>query len=62
MLSYLPPGEGFLGVKRFRYGLAEREDVPIVDNVSFDRSALLIIRHVTEALRKRGDYDLADLL
>jgi hypothetical protein len=36
--------------------------VPIVDNVSFDRSVLLIIRHVTETLRKRGDFDAAEFL
>jgi 2-phosphoglycerate kinase len=42
--------------------LAERHGVPIVDNVSFDRSVLLIIRHVTETLRARGDFDAAELL
>ena len=31
--------------------------VPIVDNVSFDRSVLFVIRYVTEALRKREDFD-----
>jgi 2-phosphoglycerate kinase len=42
--------------------LAERYDVPIVDNTSFDRSVLLVIRHVTDTLRKRGDFDARDLL
>jgi len=42
--------------------LAERYDVPIVDNSSFDRSVLLVIRHVTDTLRKRGDFDARDLL
>jgi 2-phosphoglycerate kinase len=42
--------------------LAERHGVPIVDNTSFDHSVLLIIRHVTETLRARGDFDAADLL
>ena len=41
---------------------AERHGVPIVDNDSFDRAVLLIIRHVTETLRKQGDFDVADLL
>lgn len=41
---------------------AERHGVPIVDNDSFDRAVLLIIRHVTETLRKRGDFDAAELL
>jgi hypothetical protein len=33
-----------------------------VDNVSFDRSVLLIIRHVAEALRKKRAFDVAELL
>jgi 2-phosphoglycerate kinase len=41
---------------------AERHGVPIVDNESFDRAVLLIIRHVTETLRKRGGFDAAALL
>jgi 2-phosphoglycerate kinase len=40
---------------------AERHDVPIVDNDSFDRAVLLIIRHVTETLRARGDIDAAEI-
>ena len=36
--------------------------MPIVDNVSFDRSVTSIIRHVTETLRKKGDFDAAALL
>ena len=36
--------------------------MPIVDNDSFDRAVLLIIRHVTETLRKRGDFDASELL
>jgi 2-phosphoglycerate kinase len=42
--------------------LAERHDVPIVDNGSFDRSVLFVIRHVTDTLRQRGDFDVRDLL
>jgi hypothetical protein len=33
-----------------------------VDNVSFDRSVLLIIRHVGEALRRKRTFDVAELL
>jgi hypothetical protein len=33
-----------------------------VINESFDRSVLSIIRHVTEALRKKGELDADDLL
>ena len=42
--------------------LADRYGVPIVDNVSFDRSVLLIIRHVTETLRKKGPFDATEQL
>lgn len=42
--------------------LAEQYDVPIVDNSSFDRSVLFVIRHVTDTLRQRGDFDVRDLL
>ncbi len=59
---YLENLDSIQKIQDYFLSLAERADVPIVDNVSFDRSVLLIIRHVTEALRKRGDHDLADLL
>jgi 2-phosphoglycerate kinase len=42
--------------------LAEAFDVPIVDNVSFDASVLSIVRHVTEALGKRLDRGVEELL
>jgi 2-phosphoglycerate kinase len=42
--------------------LADRYDIPIVDNVSLDRSVLFIIRHVSEALRQRGEFRAEDLL
>jgi 2-phosphoglycerate kinase len=41
---------------------AERHDVPIVDNDSFERAVVLIIRHVTETLRKKGAFDAQALL
>ena len=40
---------------------ADRHEVPIVDNVSFDRSVLLSIRHVTDTLSKSGGLDVAEL-
>ena len=43
-------------------GLADRHDVPIVDNIHFDRSVLAIIRHVAETLRKRGGFEVDELL
>jgi 2-phosphoglycerate kinase len=42
--------------------LAERFEVPIVDNLSFDRSVLLIIRHVADRLSRSGDFDTAEVL
>ena len=59
---YLENLDAILGIQDHVLELAERHDVPIVDNVSFDRSVLLIIRHVTEMLRKRGDFDAAEFL
>ncbi len=38
--------------------LAERFDVPIVDNVTIDGSVLLVIRHVIESLRREGTQSL----
>ena len=38
--------------------LAERFDVPIVDNVTIDGSVLLVIRHVIESLRREGTPSL----
>ena len=37
--------------------LADRFDVPIVDNVTIDGSVLLVIRHVLETLRREGAQD-----
>jgi 2-phosphoglycerate kinase len=54
---YLENLEAILRIQDHILDLADRHDVPIVDNVSFDRSVLFIIRHVTEALRKREDLD-----
>ncbi len=39
---------------------AERFGVPIVDNISFDRSVLLIIRHVADTLSRSGDFTSVD--
>ncbi len=40
--------------------LADRFDVPIVDNVTIDGSVLLIIRHVIETLRRHGQVEGAE--
>jgi 2-phosphoglycerate kinase len=42
--------------------LADRYNIPIVDNDNFDRSVLSIVRHVTESLRKKVPFDVAELL
>jgi 2-phosphoglycerate kinase len=42
--------------------LADRYDVPIIDNISFDHSVLLVIRHVAETLRQKGDFVADELL
>jgi 2-phosphoglycerate kinase len=42
--------------------LAERHDVPIVDNESIDASVLSIVRHVMEALREAEALDVRELL
>jgi 2-phosphoglycerate kinase len=59
---YLENFQEILRVQEHFLELADRYDVPIVDNVTFDLSALFITRHVTEALRKRGDFDAKALL
>jgi 2-phosphoglycerate kinase len=59
---YLENLDAILKIQDYFLDIAERYDVPIVDNVSFDRSVLFIIRHVTETLRKRGGFEAADML
>lgn len=51
-----------LRIQEYILEQAERFGVPIVDNRSFDRSVLSILRHVTETLRKREPLDVAALL
>jgi 2-phosphoglycerate kinase len=58
---YLENLDAILRIQDHFLELADRYDVPIVDNVSFDRSVLFIIRHVAEALRERGDLDVGEL-
>jgi 2-phosphoglycerate kinase len=59
---YLENLEAILRIQDHFLELADRYDVPIVDNVTFDRSVLFIVRHVSETLRKRGDFDAQALL
>jgi 2-phosphoglycerate kinase len=59
---YVKNLDAILRVQNHLLELADRHGVPIVDNVSFDSSVLQIVRHVTESLRKKGDFDAADSL
>lgn len=59
---YLKNLDAILKIQDQFLDLADRHNVPIVDNSSFDRSVVFIIRHVAEALRKRGGVDAAHLL
>jgi 2-phosphoglycerate kinase len=59
---YLENFDAILRVQDHFLELADRYDVPIVDNTSFDRSVLFITRHVAETLRKRGDFDANEML
>jgi 2-phosphoglycerate kinase len=51
---YLGHLDAILRIQDHLLEAAERHGIPIVDNDSFDRAVLLVIRHVTETLRKRG--------
>ena len=59
---YLENLDAILQIQEHFLEQADRHGVPIVDNVSFDRSVLLIIRHVAEALRERGNFETHELL
>jgi 2-phosphoglycerate kinase len=52
---YLEHLEGILHIQDHLLEVAERQGIPIVRNDAFDRAVLLVIRHVTETLRMRGD-------
>jgi len=59
---YLENLDSILRIQDHFLELAERYGVPIVDNISFDRSVLLIIRHVTDTLIQRHGFDPEELL
>jgi len=59
---YLEHLEPILRIQDHFLELADRHGIPIVDNDSFDRSVLSILRHVTETLRKKVAVDVASLL
>ncbi len=53
---------GILKIQEQFLELADRYNIPIVDNVTIDGSVMLVIRHVVETLRKSGNFDEVDLL
>lgn len=59
---YLENLDAILRIQDHFLEVADRYGVPIVDNDSFDRAVLLIIRHVTETLRKRSDLEVGEPL
>ncbi len=59
---YVEHLDAILRIQDHVLALAERHQIPIVDNVSFDHSVLAIIRHVTETLKQRGAFDVSALL
>jgi len=59
---YLENLDSILQIQDHFLELADRFGVPIVDNNSFDRSVLLIIRHVTDTLSQRHGFDPKEIL
>jgi 2-phosphoglycerate kinase len=59
---YLENLDSIIQIQDHFLELAERFEVPIVDNISFDRSVLLIIRHVTDTLSQRHGFDPEEIL
>jgi 2-phosphoglycerate kinase len=59
---YLENLDAILRVQDYVLELAEDHDVPIVENVSFDRSVLSILRIVTESLAQKEAVDATELL
>jgi 2-phosphoglycerate kinase len=57
---YLENIEGILTIQRHLLVLAERHDVPVIDNADFETSVRQMISHVMETLRERTSLDAAD--
>jgi len=54
---YVESLDAILEIQEYILELADRYNIPIVDNVSLEGSVMLIIRHVVETLRKNGGLD-----
>ena len=59
---YLEKLDEILKIQDHLLELADRHDVPIVDNITLEGSVLLVIRHVVETLRKESHLDPAEHL
>ena len=59
---YLENLDAILGVQEHLLGLAEDNDVPIIDNVAVDQSVRRVIEVVVDTLRKKKEVDLSSLL
>lgn len=59
---YLEHMDEILRIQDHFLELAERYDIPIVDNESADASVLSILKHVCETLRNVEGFDAAELL
>jgi 2-phosphoglycerate kinase len=59
---YLENFEAIQKIQDHFLELADRYDIPIVDNESIDASVLSILKHVAETLRKVGGFDAKALL
>jgi 2-phosphoglycerate kinase len=60
--EYLAHLDAILRIQDQFLEAAERHGIPIVVNDHFDRAVLLVIRHLTESLGKRPDFDQRSLL
>jgi 2-phosphoglycerate kinase len=54
--------EAILKIQEYFLKLADRYDIPIVDNATIDNSVLLVIRHVVEAVREASGFDASEVL
>jgi 2-phosphoglycerate kinase len=59
---YLQNLDGIVRVQDYLLEAAERHAIPIVDNESFERAVVQIIRHVAETLRERRGLSIDEML
>lgn len=59
---YLGNLDAIFGIQEYLLELADTHDVPIVDNVSVDRSVERVIKHIVDVLRKKRELNLLALI